>query len=474
MALQYAGGNSTINGASTEQMNSFLWLRKSIIESRKDQYFFPLADVKNMPKHYGKTIKVYEYIPLLDDRNVNDQGIDANGVTIETTTSFVYFPSLTGLPVANADKAALKTAVDKATNGLTATVGANDSAGTGFATVTFSRLDGVYANADVAAVVALKQGAVVQAGSGNLYGSSKDVGNVTGRIPALSENGGRVGRVGFKRVFREGSITEFGMFTEFTRESMEFDSDDQLRDHLARELMNGAVQMQEAQLQIDLLNAAGVVVYSGAATSNATVTGEGANRSLVDYDDFVRLDQILTDNRTPRQSTVITGSNFTDTKTIPACRIMYVGSEVVPHLKKLQDSFGHKAFIAVQHYADAGTTLNGEIGTIDQFRIIQVPEMLHWAGAGAAEASNPGFRASGGRYNVYPMLVVGSESFTALGFQNDGKKLGLNVMTRNYGQSAMSESDPYGKKGISSMSWYYGMLVYRPERIGMIKTIAPI
>ena len=80
MALQYASGNSTINGASTEQMNSFLWLRKAIIESRKDQYFFPLADVKNMPKHHGKTIKVYEYIPLLDDRNVNDQGIDANGV----------------------------------------------------------------------------------------------------------------------------------------------------------------------------------------------------------------------------------------------------------------------------------------------------------------------------------------------------------------------------------------------------------
>jgi N4-gp56 family major capsid protein len=33
-------------------------------------------------KHFGKEIKVYHYIPLLDDRNINDQGIDATGVTI--------------------------------------------------------------------------------------------------------------------------------------------------------------------------------------------------------------------------------------------------------------------------------------------------------------------------------------------------------------------------------------------------------
>lgn len=45
-------------------------------------YFTPLADVTSMPKHFGKTIKVYHYVPLLDDRNVNDQGLDASGATI--------------------------------------------------------------------------------------------------------------------------------------------------------------------------------------------------------------------------------------------------------------------------------------------------------------------------------------------------------------------------------------------------------
>lgn len=397
MALNYNapinGQKSSIDGANSDQMQSFLWLRKSIIEARKEQYFFPLANVKNMPKHHGKTIRVFEYLPLLDDRNVNDQGIDANGVV----------------------------SVD-----------------------------------------------------GNLYGSSKDIGTIRGKLPVLSETGGRVNRVGFKRMTLEGEITEFGMFTEFTRDSIEFDSDDQLREHLSRELMNGAVQIQEAQIQMDLLAGAGVELFAGAATADDEITGEGATPSLVTYADLMRMDQILTDNRTPRNTTIITGSRFTDTRVIPASRILYVGSELVPHLKTMKDTFLNKAFIEVQHYADAGTLLNGEIGSIESFRVVQVPEMLHWAGVGDVVGTNPGYRETNGKYDVYPMLVVGDDSFTALGFQNDGKKLGINVMTRNYGKEAMDYNDPYGKTGISSMTWYYGMLVYRPERIGVFKSVAPL
>lgn len=397
MALNYNapinGQKSSIDGAGSDQMQSFLWLRKSIIEARKEQFFFPLANVKNMPKHHGKNIRVFEYIPLLDDRNVNDQGIDANGVTTA---------------------------------------------------------------------------------NGNLYGSSKDIGTIRGKLPLLSETGGRVNRVGFKRLTLEGEITEFGMFTEFTRDSIEFDSDDMLREHLSRELMNGAVQIQEAQIQMDLLAGAGVELFAGAATADDEITGEGATPSVVTYADLMRMDQILTDNRTPRNTTIITGSRFTDTRVVPASRILYVGSELVPHLKTMKDTFLNKAFIEVQHYADAGTLLNGEIGSIESFRVVQVPEMLHWAGVGDTVGTNPGYRETDGKYDVFPMLVVGDDSFTALGFQNDGKKLGINVMTRNYGKEAMDYNDPFGKIGISSMTWYYGMLVYRPERIGVFKSVAPL
>lgn len=45
-------------------------------------------------KHYGKTIKKYHYVPLLDDRNVNDQGIDATGIsTANEVTITITDPS---------------------------------------------------------------------------------------------------------------------------------------------------------------------------------------------------------------------------------------------------------------------------------------------------------------------------------------------------------------------------------------------
>jgi N4-gp56 family major capsid protein len=392
--LTSGGTASAIDGSGSLQVQTFFYLKKAIIQARKDQYFMPLANTVNMPKNFGKTIKVYEYVPLLDDRNQNSQGLDAAGSS--------------------------------------------------------------YAN-------------------GNLYGSSRDVGTISSRLPTLTEGGGRVNRVGFTRLSREGSIHKFGFFTEFTQESIDFDSDAELMDHLSTELMNGAVQLTEAVLQSDLLAAAGTILYAGAATNNGSITGEGATPSVVNYKNLMRLDQMLTDNRTPKQTTVITGSRLQDTKTIPAARVMFVGSELVPQLKGMTDLFGQKAFIAVQHYADAGNVLNGEIGTIDAFRIILVPEMLHWNGVGAVVSSNPGYRASSGHYDVYPMLVIGDDSFSTIGFQTDGKSVKLDVMTKMPGKDTADRvNDPFGETGFSSIKWYYGVLIKRPERIGLIKTVAPV
>ena len=192
----------------------------------------------------------------------------------------------------------------------------------------------------------------------------------------------------------------------------------------------------------------------------------------------MRLDQILTDNRTPKQTTVITGSRNIDTKVIPAGRVMFIGSELVPLIMGMKDLFDEKAFIDVQHYADAGTILNGEIGSLGFFRIILVPEMLHWAGAGAEVDTNPGYRTSmvGGEehYDIYPMLVIGDDSFTTIGFQTDGKTVKFNVTTKMPGPATADRNDPYGETGFSSIKWYYGILIKRPERIAVVKTVAPL
>lgn len=447
------------------QMNTFFWLKKSLIEARKEQYFMPLASVTAMPKHFGKEIRVHEYVPLLDDRNINDQGIDAAGATMDPDTYTLVFDADTYTLVDNTSATAFASAV----NAIKASVA---SASGSTVTLTTTTVDGA-TQAQASAVTALVTGVVVSRRSGNLYGSSRDIGTINARLPFLGEEGGRVNRVGFTRLTRVGRIHKYGFFYEFTQESLDFDSDNQLKEHLSRELMNGAVQLTEAVLQRDLLNAARTILYPGAATDFETITGASGSVTEISYAAIQRLDQMLTNKRTPRQTKLITGSRYIDTKTVPAARYAFVGPALTLTLKNLKDGTD-KVFIPVQHYADAGTVANGEIGAIDSFRIIEVPEMLHWAGAGADTGGNAnGYRASSGKFDVYPFLVVGDESFTTIGFQTDDKTLKFNVKTVMPSENHSSQ-DPYGETGFSSIKWYYGCLILRSERIGLIPTVAKV
>ena len=379
-----AGGTQADIG---NQMNTQFYQKQALVELKKSQFFSQLADVTAMPKNFGKKIKRYHYLPLLDDANINDQGIDASGATIA---------------------------------------------------------------------------------NGNLYGSSKDIGTISGKMPVLSETGGRVNRVGFKRKEIEGSLEKFGFFEEYTQESLDFDSDAELQSHIHREMLNGAGEMTEDALQIDLLTSAGVVKFAGNATQNSEV---GAD-DLVTYGDIMRLSIDLDNNRTPKHTNVITGTRMVDTKTLPAARIMYVGSELLPTLKAMKDLHNNQAFISVEKYQAGGNTVTGEAGAIDQFRVVVVPEMMKWAGAGASATADVISYQTAGKFDVFPMLVVGDQSFTTIGFQTDGKSVKFVITHKKPGTETADRNDPYGETGFMSIKWYYGFMVLRPERIGLIKTVA--
>ena len=304
--------------------------------------------------------------------------------------------------------------------------------------------------------------------NGNLYGSSKDIGTISGKLPVLSENGGRVNRVGFKRKEIEGTIEKFGFFDEYTQEALDFDTDADLLQHVNREMLAGANEITEDALQIDLINAAGIVKYAGNATSNATV---GAD-DLVSYRDLMHLAIDLDNNRTPKHTTAITGTRMVDTRTIPACRVAYIGSELLPTFKAMKDLHNNPAFIPVEKYAAGGATLNGEVGSVDNFRLVVVPEMMKWAGAGADASADSANYETGNKFDVFPILVIGNESFTTIGFQTDGKTVKFKITHKKPGDETADRTDPYGETGFMSIKWYYGFMALRPERIALIKTVA--
>ena len=424
MALEYGTG---ANGASNigAQARTDFYFKKALIKVRDIQYFMPLADVRSMPKHHGKTIKQDVYQPLLDSLNVSDQGLDAAGLTRKVGYSSW---NISGAPV----------------TGGTGWTAATATAAGSYAT-------SANALAATGAVVAIRN-------YGNVYGSQKDIGLIADRLPALTENGGRVNRVGFTRTQITGSLIKQGFFTEYTQESLDFDSDSELMSHITEEMLVGATELTEAQLQKDLINTAttsGTVQYPGTVTTKATVA------AVADYDDLMTLSIALDNNKTPRTTKIISGSRMTDTKTIQGGRVMYIGPDLIPLVRKMTDISGSgvgSGFVGVEKYADATTIMNGEIGSVDQFRFVVVPEMLHSEKGGASDVA------------IYPMLCVGDGSFTTIGFQTDGKSLKFTTTHKKPGKETADVNDPYGEKGFYSIKWYYGFMALRPERLGIIWT----
>ncbi len=377
---------STLGVQSTQAY----YLRKSLSEIAKKRKFGALANITYMPKNMGKRIVVSHLLPLLDDRNLNDQGIDARGAQIK---------------------------------------------------------------------------------HGNLYGSSKDVGKIMASLPVLTENGGRANRVGYSRREIDGTFYKFGFFYEWTEEFANFDSDPQILEKMYMEALKTAEQIQEDMLQIDLLNGAGTLMYSGSAVSDATLTAT----TVLTFETLRKLDLALTANRTPKSTKIITGSTMVDSRTATTNRIIFCGAELRPLLENMTDNFGQRALIYPHQYGAATKLMEDEIGIIGNFRFIEVENMFRWAGAGAATTpAGANFWSTNNRYDIFPLLCVGEDSFTNIGFQmGKGSGAKFNIITKKPSTETASSNDPYGEVGFTSFKWYYGMLLLRPERIGIIKTTAP-
>lgn len=402
LGMQYGNGgrgpwNDTTKGQVADtgtikkQLINDYFKRDALIEAVKEQYFQPLATVTTLGPNNGKHIKQYVWRPLLDDRNINDQGIDATGATYN---------------------------------------------------------------------------------NGNIYGSSKDISTIVGKLPVIGETGGRYNRVGFTRDVIEGTISDLGFFFEYTKDSEQYDTDPALISHFTREALRGANEITEDVLQIDLINGAGAFTYyCGAGNDENSDMGETAE---ITYNDLVKIAKILQENRVPKSYSMFTGSTNVDTRTVAGGWTLYVGPEMRPTFMAMTDMHNRPAFVPVEQYAAGAQPVKGEIGRVYEFRIVEVPEMLRFEGAGAAIASSPTMDNDGTKYNVYPMLIIGPESFTTIGFRTNGKSFNFEVMHKKPGEATMDFNDPYGRRGIWSIQWTYGTMILRNERLMCIKSVARI
>ena len=316
-------------------------------------------------------------------------------------------------------------------------------------------------------------------GYGNLYGSSRDFGTITAKIPLVTEGADRVNRVGMTRVSVSANLTRVGFFADWTDESTHFDSDMQMRSHFTDELVKGAEQLKEALLQLDLINGAGVVRYAGTASALTNVSAEGGGAAIIDYNDVIRLSIALDSNRAPKRFTILKGSTLTDTATVNGSRALFIPPELITTFMEMKNSNDTEMFVPVEKYASQTTVLEGEIGAVAGFRVIVHQEMIKHNGevgvVGGTVSSNPGYYETASRYDVFNCLAVCAESFMSLGFQtNSPEAPKFNLVIKPPGPGMVTLDNPYGNKGLASIQFYYGTLVERSDWIGLLRGVAPV
>ena len=422
------GGYNPATSSLGAQINDKFWSKVAVKEARKKRVFSQLGDKLVQPKNYGDTLVKYHELPIIHKLNINDQAIDANGVRLVKNKWYAY-----------------------------------DSAGamTGDANG--------YATKELAKTAAGVTGSI-KSGNGNLYGGDTDFAVIKGSFPSLNEEGGKVNAVGMKRLVLEAKVTEFGFHVPFTKKMLDMDTETGLLARISREVGEAQGEIREKQIAAGLLSASEINrVLSGSAS---TIAEMGA-ADKVSFTDIRGMEQSLKLARSPKQTKMIDGSTKIGTVVIGAGYAAYVGQELLPVLEDMVHA-GINVWKPVESYAAAGTIMEDEIGKVSSTRFIEVEDMIKYGGAGASSTDGvndtdvENMYVTGGKYDVFPILYVGSDSFGTIGFDGDVARVNTVMPT------ADAHNDPYGKKGVVAISWFHGILIYRNERIRQILTTAKL
>ncbi|KAF5271801.1 hypothetical protein FQA39_LY18825 [Lamprigera yunnana] len=303
----------------------------------------------------------------------------------------------------------------------------------------------------------MQRGATIA--NGNLYGSSQGRGHHLRQ--AACAVGERVRRVKTgvvsPRKEIEGTFEKFGFFDEYTQGiGLDFDTDEQLLARATSTVKCCVVPMKSPRMRCRstcCIRRAAMRYVRVVATSNATM-GES---SLVTYSDLMHLSIDLDNNRTPKHTTVNQGLRMVITRTLSCIpRWPTFGLGAAAHVFKAMERIcmapcfhlGKRSYGRCRHclpmakWAAVGSAASGV-----------VPEMLKWAGAGGDASASATSYETGGKFDVFPILVVGNESFTTIGFQTDGNSVKFKIYHKAPGEATADRNDPYGETGFTSIKW---------------------
>jgi N4-gp56 family major capsid protein len=234
---------------------------------------------------------------------------------------------------------------------------------------------------------------------------------------------------------------DFIPFTDVIQDTIE----DNTLDDMVKVAAQQVAETKEI-IRFSVLKAGTNVFYAGTATTRATTNG------TVSRGDLRRIYRSLKRNRAEEISEVISATAKIATE--PVGRAYFA----VSHTDLDSDWKNATGFVPVEKYSDAMRAMPGEIGKIENVRVITSDLFSPWlAAATGVSASQTTYLSSGaasaGYPDVYPVLIFGQNSYAIVPLQ------GKNAVKINVINPTPSVADPCGQKGFVSWKMYDGCVI---------------
>lgn len=316
---------------------------------------------------------------------------------------------------------------------------------------------------------------------GYLTARSADEVSTSLAAAGLAEGAGAVNKRTLQKVTIETTLARYGEMIDYTDE-VELFSEDLIQVRYREELGALANSRHEDLIMMDML-ATGTVLYSGAATSLATIGGgvaaNGSTDELakVSYDLIRSATRKLLRNRGKKNTSIVTGAEKIDTRTVAKAYYGIIGADVKADLENLTRGTTYEreyVYIPVHKYASAGTLAEGEVGAMHEVRFIEAEGMIKYAGAGAVPPQNyagtlsitgatnlaSATPADRGRFDAYPILFPTEGSFATVGLKGQEK-----IVFNSRAPDFVTNENPYGTKGFFSYNFFYAGLITNEEAL---------
>jgi len=233
-------------------------------------------------------------------------------------------------------------------------------------------------------------------------------------------------------------LKQYGCLYSFTDKVADL-YEDEISDALKTQVAERMALVRELELY-SKVRASTNRFYGGAGTTIATVDGKLTAKILR------KIARSLAANHTKKITSILAPSPNIGTKPVESAFLVFCSSDIEADLR---DTTAFPAYTPVAAYGSRKPMHENELGSFEQFRFIASPELIPFQNGGAAVGATACLSTGGANIDVYPLIVVGQESYGTVALRG-AKSFDLSVIPVGNKDSA----DPLGQRGYIGAKFY--------------------